>query len=547
MSAYPDLNDVNGLAGLAGAMHTFAGPRSTRYIHHTQDAVTGLPDYQATYAMYRALADNNDPYGSLKSVMVSYGLGSTAMQGLRNPANAICAFYEATLWPGTIREDDEASALPLRLPEGLDEAQGARLRDAIHRIWRESNLNARKDTLAYEGARDGDILFKVRSDAEGDVKRVWFETVLPDFLTDLELDGRGYLVYVRLDVPERRRKDDGTSERVIHTEIWDKARGTYRVWTRPAQAATTAITAVDQLGTPDDDLDMEQVFGFDFVPFVLWRWDERSDDERGVSALARPYDKILYGDALVTALHQRLTRYNQADKALVSNAYANDNTPLIPPKLETDADGNLQAITVNGETLWVAPPGFDIKDMVADLRYEEHLAVVQAHYKALMQTDAPELAWYEVSEAGDISGRALDYKLTPAKAKVEKARGRAEAELIRITQMCLSVGQQIEADGFSAEDIGTWDANAFDFWIDERPIVPMSQLDDLAVEQARATVAKTLTDGAFSHEGAVKVAGYTDADADLLAKGDFETQPEPTLPAADDDPPDDAVSLGVAA
>lgn len=543
----PDAASVNGLSGLTGAIDTFASHR-TRYITRVKDHTSDLPDYQATYAMYRTLADNNNPYAGLKSIMGTYGLGDTAMQGLRNPANAICAFYEATLWPGTIREDDAESALPLGLPQDVQDALAANLRNAIHYAWRESNLNTRKDTLAYECANVGDVLFKVRSDTESTIPRVWFETILPDYLTDFTLDGRGYLTYVRLDVPQRRRLPDGTSEGYTHTEIWDKDAGTFRVWTHKQHGATT-IVAVDQLGRPDEDGDeaIVTVVGNDFVPFILWRWDERSDEDRGISALARSYDKIIYGDALVTQLHQRLGRHNRADKALVSQAFGSDNTPLAPVKLNTDTDGTIQSIEVNGEQMWVPPPGYDIRDMVADLRYADHLAVVEAHYKALMHTDAPELAWYEVSEAGgNESGRALDYKLTPAKAKVEKARGRAEAELIRITQMCLSVGQFIGVPGFSVAEIGTWDANSFDFWIGERPIVPMSRMDDLAVEQARANVAKTLTDGGFSHKGAVQVAGYEDADADLLERGDFETQPEP-VPPQSVEPDDDARSLAAAA
>lgn len=456
----------------------------------------------AHYAMLRTLARNTSAYRELIQALPDYGLSNVAMQGLRNPTHSVCAFYEANLWSGSIREDDEQSALPLEVPALGTRKQGDNRRGAIHQVWRWSNLNDAKEPAAYDAAMLGDQVLKIRSDDR--TRRSWFEFVLPDYMTDLDVDGRGYLTYIRLDVPQVRRLPDGKTETFYHTEVWDKAAMTYRLWEHKHASAN----GTDQLGTPIIDVDMEQVFGVDFVPFVHWRFDVDSDAERGVAAIMRAFDKILYGDYLVTALHRRLSR----DEDWMLKAppmYTSDGAPLPPPRLGTTSE----SFTIGSGRMHSLPAGWDIASVVAGLDYAAHLAVVEAHYRALQETDLPELAWGAISEAGgDLSGKALNYKLTPAKSRLEKARGRAEASLIRATQMCLSVAQQLGAPGFGESEIGTYAKGDFDFWIADREIVPLSETERSEIETARVTRVQTLSNAGVGIDGALAMEGYSDED-----------------------------------
>jgi hypothetical protein len=58
-----------------------------------------------------------------------------------------------------------------------------------------------------------------------------------------------------------------------------------------------------------------------------------------------------------------------------------------------------------------------------------------------LQQDLPELAYNRISEASDLSGRALRYMLEAAVSRLLEARGNGEAAFVRANEMCLSIGQ----------------------------------------------------------------------------------------------------------
>lgn len=501
----------NGLAAAAArAMHSTFGPRGTAFVVPPGPHTAPEQNHKAYYAMLRAMAENTNAYGDkvLEEALKDYGLGETALQGLANPVNAVCQFYEFTVWPGTIREDDDESALPLRLPESAKYPDA--LRTAIHIVWRLSNLNNIKDGAVYDAALLGDQLYQIVSDAE--TKRAWFEMIEPEQMSVIETDGRGYLVALRLDAEQVEQRGNASTRYWI-TRVWDKRLGTERVWMHDKGEAV----ALSSLGTPTREVSLARAYGVDFVPLVHWRWNVRADDERGVSAVIRAFDKIIYGDAIKTALHQRLGRYGMPDMALTTAKYDREGLPT-PAGMGAMVP---RTVKVGEGSVLELPPGYSVEWLIANLPYDAHLATVVDHYKALAQTDLSELTYYEVSEAGAAeSGRALDYRLTPAKSKVIKARGRAESELIRATQMALTVAQNLKAPGFLPSEIGTYADGDFDFWFGSRPIIPMSPLDDIEVDQSRATVLKTLTDAGSAIEGAVAVAGYSEEHQGLLIRGD---------------------------
>lgn len=482
---------------------------------------------RSQYAMLRALAENNNAYEELAELLADYDLGDIAVQGLANPVNAFCTFYESTMWMGTIREDDAASALPLEfpLPDAGDndpDAEDTATNDTIilrrqnnvrkvaHRVWRWSNWNNVKETVAYEGALLGDQLFKTVSDPVA--RRVWFEMVQPEQMTEIRADSREYLRFLRLDV-ELSRRERGADVPYWFTRVWDKETGTERIW----EHTHGADAHIEDLGEPTKTITMMQGYGVDFVPLVHWRFRASSNSERGVSGIQRALDKIVYMDLVKTSLFQRMHRHGVPDMVLVKQL-----VNAAGEVVTLGAMGDLKTITLGGGKILELPPGMDMKAIVSAIDFAAHLLVIQDHYDHLMRTDLPELVWNTVAESSTAeSGKALEVRLIPAQTNVEKARGRAEAELIRITQMCMTIGQKMGIPGFGVEDIGTYENGDFDFWIADRPIIPMSRLDNVAFEQARALVLKTLTDAGASIEGAAEVAGYTPDEIELLMRSDI--------------------------
>lgn len=493
--------------GIAGLMRGFGA--GTPVPTGSLSAGTLHDNPQALYALMRSLAGNTGTYQELATYLDDYGLHGAALQGLRNPTNAVASVYRATLMPGTIRENDDESALPLVLRKGI--ANQDNLKAKIHDVWKRSNWDRRKNTAAYDVANLGDQIFKVVG--ERDAQRLYFEIIQPDYVTEVETDGRGYLTYIRIDVPKARRNANGEKEPYWQTEVWDKASSQYRLW----EHTQSPTTATGELGTPRDDLELEQVYGTNFVPFVHWKFEESSSSDRGTPAVMHALDKIIYGDALVTALHQRLTNHNVPDKVL-SSTYIDSESGFGLPVPQISDSGE---ITINGVKVWSLPGGWNLTDTVPQLDYANHLAVVNAHYKALMQTDLPELAWYEVSEAGgDLSGKALNYKLTPAKARVEEARGNAEDALIRITQMCLTVGQNLDIPGFGANEIGTFDNGDFDFWIADRPIIPTSPEEQSELETRAAARVQARVAAGMALPMALMAEGMSEDEAMRLSQAD---------------------------
>jgi len=493
--------------GLTGAMQSVGTMTNIVPMSPTLDADTLRGSPHALYSLLRALSINTNAYRTMQPYLADYGLESVSLHGLRNPVNAVASVYESLLWPGTIREDNDASALPLAAPANLTTIDG--LFAATHRVWRESNFSNRKEMIAYDSALLGEQIYRVVG--EPDRQRAYFEVVQPDFVTDLDTDGRGYLTYIRIDIPQLERLANGERRRSWHTEEWRKD-GAYRVW----RHEHNPNVGTDLLGTPVEDMDIEQMYGTDFVPFVHYKHRESSASPRGMSSVIHALDKIVYLDALATALHERLTNHNIPDKVLSSNLVDEAGMPVKAPKL-----GDANKLEINGSMLWALPGGWSLTDTVAQLDYMSHLAVVNSHYEAIAETDLPELNWYTIGQSGnDQSGTALQVKLTPVINKVEKARGRAESELIRITQMVMTVGQNLGIPEYSAERIGSYERGDFDFWIQDRPIVPLTQNELLDLDAKRATTLRELTDAGVAIDVAARIAGYSEDDAEAMLRGD---------------------------
>lgn len=497
--------------GLSGYFRSFIDSLGTTATVQPYAGVT--PASISIYDLLRHLASNLDPYHDLLGYLSRTDFKSVSIQGLRNPTNAVCEVYESTLWPGMIRENDDDSALPLVF--GPQVTNPDNLKAAILRVWEASNWNENKDTAAYDAANLGDQLFKVVGDAAGG--QVYFQIIQPDYLTAFTPDPRGYLRWIRTDVPETRTLANGTTETIWETEVWDKETGTLRVW----EHKDGPTQPVERLGTPRETVTFAAIFGEDFVPFVHWRFKARSGQERGVAAVMHALDKLIAGDALVTALFQRLTNHNMPDEIITSSIIDQNGMPAPPLR-----SASVTQVDVAGVMRYSLPGGYQFTSTVPQLQYAEHLAAIEAHYQALKRDDLIELSFNEVSEAGgDLSGKALNYKLGPTKAKVDRARGRGESALVRITQMCLTAGQNLGIAGFSAAEIGTFEAGNFDFWFRDRPLIPTSPEDQADLDTSRTQRVKTLVDSGASLGGAMRVAGYDDEA--VTAATDFSATVEP--------------------
>jgi hypothetical protein len=401
------------------------------------------------YNMLRAYYLNNGVYEVLDTLLTGLGVKRQELRPLRNPAFRVVEFYAAKLWPGTL-----PAALPIV-------TKNPRIIDPIQQVWTWSNWGSEKQAAARWFACYGDMFIKVstRENLIGEPSRVFLQNIEPQFVTDFDADERGYLTYVRIDIPRQRRDGDKTIN-YLHTEVWTKE--DYRLWEHNKEATTPT----EQLGPPKEQKPLSD-FGIDFVP-IVWQAFRNIGDQRGMAAITPAIDKIDEANRQATRLHQMLFRYNRALWALAANAQDAQGRPLPPPRLgDSSADNTLE---MDDDTIVRLPGMSTLSSLVPALNYESALSVIDAQMSEI-QRDLPELAYYEL-RGRDVSGVAAELLLGDAIDRLLEARGNAEGALIRADQMALTIGI---AGGIFDEALGTYEDGALDHMFADRPVLTTSE------------------------------------------------------------------------
>lgn len=415
------------------------------------------------YKMLQAYYENNGLYDVLYDYLVSVEAETQSLRPLRNPANRAVEFYAANLWPGML-----PSALPIK-------TENDAILDPLALVWRWSNWSHAKQVAARWFARDGDWFCKVvdKRDASGKAVGVYLQNIEAQYVSELDADERGYLTYVRLDIPQTQRKADETEEAYTYTEVWDKATGLFRVW----EHDKGVDTLVSSLGTPKRQEAIMDAFGIDFIPITQAKFRDVGD-ERGASCFLHAIDKIDEANRQATRLAQMLFRYNDALWVLLANGVDIAGRPLPPPTINKNAEGYIELGSSGGKTKMVSLPGnSDLKSLVPAINYDAALAILNAQMDEI-ERDLPELLYYRLGEQTNLSGKAIRLMLSGAVSKLEEARGSAESALVRLDQMALTIGQN---SGLFPKTIGTYEGGAFEHSFEMRQVIPATP-DEQALE-----------------------------------------------------------------
>ncbi len=441
---------------------------------------------------YRALKAyylSNGLYEVLAEMLRAMGDDDKAIKPLRNPAFRVVEFYAAKLWPGTLPQ-----ALPI-------ETKRKQIVPAIEQVWQWSNWNTEKQTCARWFAIFGDMFIKVATKGEP-VDRVFMQNIEPEYVTEFDADERGYITYIRMDIPRTRRNERGELVGYMHTEVWTKESG-YRLWEHDK-----GVVELERLGEPTAAAPLS-TFGIDFVP-VVWVPFRSIGDERGVGAFTLQLDKIDEVNRQATRLHQILFRYNRNLWVLLANAADSAHRPLPAPRIggQTPAPGKMGTLEIDDDSILGLPGFSDLKSLVPTLNYKDALEILNDQLKEI-QRDLPELAYFELRDAGELSGRAIRLLLGDAVDRLVEARGNGEGGLIRAHQMALTMGQAARLEPF--RDLGTYAAGDFEHKFVERDPFPLS-------DHELAETTKTLTDAGFPVLAAARFAGFSQAQLDSLER-----------------------------
>lgn len=422
-----------------------------------QDADNFTPTmwYDTLEAYYR----NNGLYDAVQQALHENAIWTPGMKPLRNPAHRAVEFYVAKLWPGPLER-----ALPIVTTD-------PKVIQAVKQIWLWSNWGAKKQTAARWFANFGDMFIKVdeKKDDQGKVTSVYEKNVKPKYVTELEEDERGFLTYIRIDVPAGDKN---------HTEVWSKEQGGQRIWKHKQPLGKP----LKDLGEPTE-VHTFQELGFDFIPIVHAMFQDVGED-RGVACFKHALDKIDEANRQATRLHQILFRWNKPTQAITANAMDQQGKPLPPPQL-TNRDGATVAsgeeLETGDDDLFQLPGMSKLEQMVPDLKYADALAILNAQMTEIAR-DLPEVLYFELQDKGDLAGIAVQRLLGPAIDKVLEARGNAESALVRANMMAMTIAKQHGLEDF--KDLGDFESGALAHTFAEREVIALSPAEKAEIIKA---------------------------------------------------------------
>ena len=392
-------------------------------------------------------------------------------------------------------------------------SESADVQTAIDDVIKSSNIGNNKPAMIRSFSLYGDSFIRVRGDREN----TYLEDTSVFFVTDFEEDTRGFLTYLRIDIPVLGDNDLPEN----YTEEWDLETKTLRVW----QAQTSRTTPINQLGQPKETIFFSEL-GIDFIPVVHTKFRDNGDP-RGQGCVYHALDKIYEANRVATRLHDLLFAFGEPVFVASANATDSQGRPLPAPRLEAVATSAPSGITgVVGELIgrMIKLPGLTtLNSLIPDVDYSDALAILNAQMEEI-EKDLPELRWYSLSptEQSASSGTALKTLLGAAVDRADEARNNFLSSLSRAFEMALTIGIY---NGVFPATLGTFDSGDFDHEL---------QVDSAwgeSVDEKAATMA-ALTGAGVPAKSAMKLAGFTDQQiADAFPAGVGETPNTAPVPA----------------
>lgn len=449
-------------------------------------ANTQMPnDYSGLYELLYNLYRNDSPL-----------YAGDSSRRLRTVVNRSVEFYASKILPG-----DKITVVA---------ANGkAELKDALNAILKMSNFQGNKPTMLRDFALYGDQFTRVRG--EGD--KVYLEDISPFYVTDFGEDSRGFLTYIRIDIPTL--EDLVTRNPILYTEYWDLETQTYRSWETHLSPSTPILSFPE----PKETIPFSQL-GVDFIPIVHTKFKDNGDP-RGQSCVYHALDKIGEANRIATRLDDLQFRFNRPLWAESSNMVDKDGRPLPAPPILTGSAGDATTAQAEKEDPLgdiVRLPGMtSLEPLVPDIKYADALAILNALMTELEQ-DLPELRYYTLTTS-QLSGVAIRQLLAGAIDRANEARNNFLSSLSRMLEMGLTIGI---FKGIFPATLGSYDNGDF-----EHSIVVDEMFGETVDERAQTLA--VLVGAGVPLAFAMKTVGFSQAEIDEAKQEKADATP-PTPP-----------------
>lgn len=450
---------------------------------------TELPP-RALYDFLKQCYLSNGLYDGVRDAWAATGYSSPSLKAIRNPVTAVVDVLGSKLYP-------EPLTVITPRTQGLtsqQERQQAEADDpikaAIDQVQLWSNWGRAKRKHARWVSLYGEAFIGVK--ANPDTGRVWYGLIEPQYVTDYALDVRDFITSIRLDLPQCDTDRNGRRH-WVHTEAWDKDLQSVRIWRTDGMLDSVANRSLDDLGTPQTEKPLS-AFGIDFVPFCRAPFRE-IDDGRALGAVQPALEAIIEGDLSATNLHSLV--FSDLAGAKVLKSIGNDaaGRPLPPPVVAgatmngTAGGQSDNTVLVGKREFWRLPGNQELQDVIPNINYAAALAILQdqdQHLERLL----PALGYIRISEmsGGDLSGKAITYKMRAFVDQVSEGRANILACLKQADMMALTMGQA--AGIFSG--LGSFEAGDFEHDYADEPILHISTLDEAEEKRTIAQAVQAL-------------------------------------------------------
>lgn len=453
---------------------------------------------EAKYELLKALYDDNGLYDTVARALRDQDEWVQALKPLANPTNQIVEFYAEHL------------LADLDIEKHI-ETENQAIVEPLTQVWRWSNFDAKKILLGRITPQLGDGFIRVEMpDAKDQVR---MELIDPEHVVDFDVDQRGYITWIRIEVRYARGDDrdiNGQLREFHHVEVWDKWSERYRRWEIDANRPALLESDLSKLGTPLEDRTFESM-GITFVPIVHVPFRDVGET-RGQAAVWPSIDKIVELDTIVTALHQNYFAYDRPTWAIESMGMDQQGrfTPPPPVSAGQSPSGSTSndVVYLGRDRLWRLPAGWSLKSTVPEINFDAGLAQIRDYWTTLERRQ-PELLYSRISDlaSGDVSGRAIRFMLSGAITRAMMARFNLEQGLVRAHQMALTMGAKA---GLFKNLGGKFEDGGFDHSFKAREIIPISDFEKAETDQAQGQAAQAWQTAGLPLSEILKRNGYTD-------------------------------------
>ena len=443
-------------AATTAAINTFM-----RIYSNPEGEVTRKQFYaQAAAYRYRWAYYNNSAFDDLAmwSTYKSTNRLYRFTRSIYNPAARLVDFYCGAIYPGRLTvEKGKKSAVP------LSENTPDPLRAAIGQIFQWSNWQENKSVMTRYGAALGDVFLDIVDDAESGT--VTLQNVWPGFVTCLELDPTGNVKEYKI---EYDTLDDEGDAYHYCKHVDGKHFAIYR----------------------DDEIVAEYANPYGFVA-AAWIRHRNEGIDHGAPAMRNvsKWDEL---NSLASHIHDQLHKLLAAPVIIGGSGQMSaldaDNTPKA---------GNSYNNQSRQESLGVLKGPPDVSVHAVSL---PDAAGVTPHIERLLaeiEHDHPELTFYtELRGMQNVTGPAALALMGDVWGLLSDAQAVYDQQLTKALQMAVAIGgwrlsqrhwrnPTRQQQAFAGFDLESYARGDLDFTIDERPLIPANEADQINLDRQR--------------------------------------------------------------